>query len=309
MVKIQQVLAATLARMKLAVWLVAAGLCMGAGPVEAVSARLIIESNLDLPGGEEWFQVSYASFAGLKANDASSTGFLPQDLAPDYSLADIADDPRGYQVLLQANPGSRVGSPLFLLSYASWDDLQRHQPSAMQWLKQDVSLNYAVHGFAYDGTAYHLLLESNADRPGGEELYLVSYASFADLLADKSSGEQFLPLDINPSYSVAGLAFDQGSYRLLLESNVDAGAGDELFLISYASFADFLNHQPSDIAFLDLDVSPYYSVHGFEFETSAVPEPGSAVLMLAGMALVGAVVRRRWLWQGAVGLANGDGCR
>jgi len=286
---------------KLATIVAASGFLACAGAAQAGTARLVLESNADRSGGAELFQASYASYADFLGNAANSTGFLNQDIGADYSVADIAYDHGAYRLLLESNADKSGGAELFVASYNSWADVLNNTASSTQFLDQDIGADYSVHGFTYDGDAYRLLLESNADKSGGAELFIASYSSYADFLGNTASATQFLDQDIGGDYSVAGLGFDNGAYRLLLESNADKSGGAELFIASYNSYADFLGNTASATQFLDQDIGGDYSVHGFEFETDpagpgngggGVPEPATWMMMLAGFAGIGAVRRR-----------------
>src|SRR4029079_19659597 len=82
-----------------------------------------------------------------------------------------------------------------------------------------------------------VLLESNADRNAGNELYQVTYNSWADVLSNTIAAQGFLPLDLNPLFSNADLTFDVTAYRLLLESDADRNASNELYQVTYNSWA------------------------------------------------------------------------
>ncbi len=112
-----------------------------------------------------------------------------------------------------------------------------------------------------------VLLESDADRSDGTEIFLTSYASVGDFLASPPGVPgQFSGLNISPDYSVAGLVYD-GMYRVLLESNDDRSDGTELFLASYGSFDDLVNSPPGVPGqFSGLNISPDYSVAGLAFD-------------------------------------------
>ncbi len=139
-----------------------------------------------------------------------------------------------------------------------------------------------------------VLLESDADAAGGSEVYLASYASLADLLADSPSAPtQFLPINVASGFSIGGFAYD-GSYRLLLESDADAAGGSEVYLASYASLADFLADSPSaPTQFLPINVASGFSTVGYANVSSGapVPEPATWMFMIAGFGIGGGAIR------------------
>jgi hypothetical protein len=59
---------------------------------------------------------------------------------------------------------------------------------------------------------YRLMLESRTDAGSGQEIYLATFNSFADLLSATASSNGFSLLDIQPAFSVVGLTYD-GAYR------------------------------------------------------------------------------------------------
>ena len=94
---------------------------------------------------------------------------------------------------------------------------------------------------------------------------------------------------------------EAASYVTLLESNADLGAGSEIFMVTYNSFADLLSDTQSSASFSQLNVNPSYSVGGLAaiYDTSgggngSVPEPPTAILALIALSLFG-MATRRWV--------------
>ncbi len=91
------------------------------------------------------------------------------------------------------------------------------------------------------------------------------------------------------------------SYRLLLESDTDTTANNEVFLTSFASFDDLVNSPPTGGVgtFAGINIAPGFSVgglaHEFDpgFDPSPVPAPASLPVLAGGLAMLGAVARRR----------------
>ncbi len=75
------------------------------------------------------------------------------------------------------------------------------------FLPQDIAAAFSVGGVFFDGS-YRLLLESDDNRLGGQELFQQSYASLEGLLADEGGSGTFLPQDIAAAFSVGGVFFD-----------------------------------------------------------------------------------------------------
>src|SRR5262245_24615921 len=82
-----------------------------------------------------------------------------------------------------------------------------------------------------------ILLESDADRNAGNELYQLEYTTRTNMLSNTIGAQNFSALDINPIFSAHDFAND-GRVNLLLESDADRNANNEVYLVQYASLAD-----------------------------------------------------------------------
>jgi hypothetical protein len=86
-----------------------------------------------------------------------------------------------------------------------------------------------------------------------------------------------------------------------LESDADGQTGQEIFLLSYNSFADLVNNTFASATFSQLNVNPAFSVGGLAaiYDNSgggngSVPEPPTAILTLIALSLFG-LAKRRWV--------------
>jgi hypothetical protein len=142
-----------------------------------------------------------------------------------------------------------------------------------------------------------LLLERDTDAGAGSEVFLVTYDSFADLLSNDFSASSFSQLNINANFSAGGLAFDGSAYQLLLERDTDAGAGSEVFLVTYDSFADLLSNDFSASSFSQLNINANFSVGGLVAEVppgvEPLPIPEPATFAVFGFGLAGLRLTRR----------------
>lgn len=90
------------------------------------------------------------------------------------------------------------------------------------------------------------------------------------------------------------VAAGAGSYPSMLSARNDQGAGRDVFIISYDSLDDLLN-SPAGApgSFSGINVASDYMASGLAHQPlPAVPEPGSAVMLLAGLAPLASTRRR-----------------
>jgi hypothetical protein len=135
----------------------------------------------------------------------------------------------------------------------------------------------------------HLVLESDEDRPAGEEVFLATYGSLDDFFAGTFATAGFTDINISPGFSIAGFTFSDTGYHMLLQSDEDRPAGQEVFLATYGSLDDFFAGTFATAGFTDINISPGFRIRGFtmEFEVSdphvRVPEPSTSSTLLIGV--------------------------
>lgn len=263
--------------------------------------RLVLQARADAGAGTEVFVASYSSYAGQVNSPAAVGGdFSGIDIGPGYQVAGLTYDGQ-YRLALSTRADGAAGSELFIATYATYADLV-NSPAAVggDFSGIDVGPGYRVAGLAYDGQ-YRLALTTRADGAAGSELFIATYATYADLVNSPAAvGGSFSGIDIGSGYEVASLTYD-GQYRLALTTRNDAAAGAELFIATYASFADLIG-SPAAVGgdFSGIDIGPGYRIAALAFEPAAdtppngVPEPAGAALLLLGLgALVGTRRLRR----------------
>lgn len=171
-----------------------------------------------------------------------------------------------YRLLLESDQDASEGSEVYLVSFNSQGELIAGVPAASQVSQLNIDAGFSIGGFVVDGGAYRLLLESRRDAGAGSELFVLSFNSLNDLLAGDIAASQASQLNIDAGFSIGGFAVDGGIYRVLIESDLDAAGGSELFLLSFNSLGEFLAGDHSASQTLQLDVSARFSLGGFTVE-------------------------------------------
>jgi len=233
-----------------------------ANAVHASSFKLLLESDENQSGGAEVFLTSFNSFTDLVGANISSSTFSQLNIGANFSVRGLTYDGSDYHLLLESDENQSGGAEVFLTSFNSFSDLVAANISSSTFSQLDIGANFSVRGLTYDGSDYHLLLESNEDRSSGSEVFLTSFNSFTDLLAGNISNSTFSQLNIGTDFSVEGMAYDGSDYHLLLESNEDRSSGSEVFLTSFNSFTDLVGANISSSTFSQLNIGANFSSGG-----------------------------------------------
>ncbi|MHC4954748.1 MAG: hypothetical protein ACYTGZ_12755, partial [Planctomycetota bacterium] len=154
------------------------------------------------------------------------------------------------------------------MSYDSLADFMSDDFASRGFSQLDIASFFSMSGFAHDGSQYHVVLESDPDQGAGSEVFLVSYDSLADFMSGTFASRGFSQLDIAGSFSMGGFAYDGRQYHVVLESDIDEGAGSEVFLVSYDSLADFMSGTFASRGFSQLDIASFFSMSGFAYDGS-----------------------------------------
>jgi hypothetical protein len=171
-------------------------------------------------------------------------------------------------ILLESRVDAGSGAEVFHIDYASLADVKANNFSGTGFTPMDINSAFRMADYAYDHGTYRILLESRADAAGGAEVALVNFNSFADLETNHFSSSLFLPVNINPDFSIMGFTYD-GAYRLLLESDADAGSGAEVAEITYNTYADLLANNFSASGFTPINIAADFRGAGLGFDGSA----------------------------------------
>jgi hypothetical protein len=130
---------------------------------------------------------------------------------------------QSYRLMLQTRADSARPAEVFVANYGSYADFVA-SPAAVNgdFWGIDIGSQYQVSGLAYDGQ-YRLLLSTRNDGGPPGEVFVATYASYADLIASPAAvGGDFSGIDIGSSYEVVAFAYD-GRYRLVLQTRTDSG--------------------------------------------------------------------------------------
>ena len=111
-----------------------------------------------------------------------------------------------------------------------------------------------------------LLFERDVDGPGGTELAINTYPSFADFFAGTNFTSQFSAINVNAPYSVGGITWDGTAYQVLFERDIDGPGGTELAINTYPTLADFFAGTNFTSQFSAINVNSPYSVGGITWD-------------------------------------------
>ena len=236
----------------------------GTSPVPVVPDPAAVQGT----GDREPIPPTQASPASVP--DASDSIEVPGDPTQTRARdlgASSADSP--FRLVLESNADAAAGLEVFVNSYPTFADVLADTNATGSFSDVNISPSFTTTGFTFDGEAYHLVLESNADAAAGLEVFVNSYPTFADMLADTNATGSFSDVNISPSFTTTGFTFDGEAYHLVLESNADAAAGLEVFVNSYPTFADMLADTNATGSFSDVNISPSFTTTGFTFDGEA----------------------------------------
>ena len=141
--------------------------------------------------------------------------------------------------------------------------------------------------------AVHLIFERDIDIAGQTDLFLISYASQADFVSNTAPAQTALPQAIAGNFSLGGLTVDAlGGWHLIFERDIDIVGQTDLFLISYASQADFVSNTAPAQTALPQAIAGNFSLGGFHIDVvsapppNGVPAPGTAPLLVLGVVML-----------------------
>ncbi len=244
----------------------------------AIPFELLYQS--DPQFGNETFLLSYDSLADFANASLASNVTTANNFATGGYIAGFTYDGSQYQLLYQSDP--QFGNETFLLSYDSLTDFANANLASNVTTANNFATGGYVAGFTYDGSQYQLLYQS--DPQFGNETFLLSYDSLADFANANLASNVITANNFATGGYVAGFTYDGSQYQLLYQS--DPQFGNETFLLSYDSLADFANaNLASNVTTANNFATGGY-VAGFNasIPASAVPGPPTLVMLLLGLA-------------------------
>lgn len=167
---------------------------------------LIQETSSDQPSGSEVFFYSFVSIADLVLGAPAASGFSFLDIDPLWSIGGFASDGGQYHLILETDDDQSSGAEVRLLSYDSLLDFLLDDRADSGFSELDVDGLWDIGGFAADGDQYHVVIESQADRPGGEEVFYITYDSIADFLSDDGVAFDFSNVDVPSDFGIGGFS-------------------------------------------------------------------------------------------------------
>jgi hypothetical protein len=165
-----------------------------------------------------------------------------------------------FSAVFETDADAGSGDEVVWQGYHSMNDFMLSNQYDYFYSEIDIASTYSMGGFACDEHQCQLLLESNADAGGGNEVYLVTYESLADFYTDTQVWGGFTAHDILSTFTTHGFASDGTRYYMVLESNADAGAGAEVYVMTYTSLANVISGTEESEAYSQININSDWSI-------------------------------------------------
>ena len=229
---------------------------------EAQSFHLFGEQSTTAVAGDESIIHSYDTVANLVANNNSGFSATQINWHSDFSTVGLAFDGKYRLMGEKATGTATAGNESAIFTYDTFSDLVSNNYSSQSFTQINWSGTYSTVGLAYDG-AYRLMGEQDTGAgSAGNESFIFTYDTFADLLANNWSSSAATQIDWTANYSTAGLSYD-GAFRLMGERNTEHGtAGDESFVYTYDTYTDLLANNESHFEATQINWSAAFATRG-----------------------------------------------
>ncbi|WP_017669157.1 PEPxxWA-CTERM sorting domain-containing protein [Sandarakinorhabdus sp. AAP62] len=279
-----------------------------AAQADSVTYRMMLQSRTDTAAPNEVYVASYADYPNLQSGTLGpGSTFTQIGISSAFEIAGLTHDGSAYRMMLQSRTDTAAPDEVYIASYANYADLLIGKLGPGSTFTQiGISSAFRIAGLAYDGS-YRMMLQSRADTAAPNEIYIASYATYADLLSGTlGPGSTFTQVGISSAFIAQGFDWDGSAYRLMLQSRADTAAPDEVYIASYATYADLLAGKLGPGSnFTQIGISSAFSIGGLAAEIvrdpppppppPGIPEPQSWALMILGFGSTGLAMRRRRL--------------
>jgi hypothetical protein len=267
-------------------WVSAAAVVPGATAI-AAPFTLVVETRADAPGGQELFVENFPTLNDfVQTGVHTNLGFSLLNIDPAFKLVALTNNGSAYAAVVETRVDAPGGQELFVETFPTLNDFVQtgvHTNLGFSLLNIDPAFELA--GFTFDGSKYVAVVETRADAPGGQELFVETFPTLNDFVqTGVHANPGFSLLNIDPAFRLAALTYDGSEYLAVVETRTDAPGGQELFVEGFPTLNDFVQtgaHKNYGFSLLDID--PAFELAGFTTEiapTVAAPEPTTAAILL-----------------------------
>jgi hypothetical protein len=135
-----------------------------------------------------------------------------------------------YTVVVETRADAPGGQELFGESFPTRNDfVQTGVHTNYGFSLLDIDPAFQLVALTYNGSEYVAVVETRADAPGGQELFVEGFPTLNDFVqTGVHTNYGFSLLDIDPAFQLAGFTYDGSEYVAVVETRADAPGGQEL---------------------------------------------------------------------------------
>jgi hypothetical protein len=173
----------------------------------AAPYTLVVETRADAPGGQELFVESFPTLNDFVQTEVHTNyGFFLLDIDPAFQLAGFTYDGSEYVTVVEPRADAPGGQELFVETFPTLNDfVQTGVHTNYGFSLLDIDPAFRLAALTYDGTEYLAVVETRADAPGGQELFVEGFPTLNDLVqTGVHTNYGFSLLDIDPAFQLAG---------------------------------------------------------------------------------------------------------
>ena len=168
--------------------------------------RLLGETNTAASAGTESAIYTYDSYADLVNNNWSSWSWTQIDWDPKYHTVGLEYDGK-YRLMGETDTTAGAGVESVMWTYDTYADLLANN-GTFQWTNFDWNPSFHTGGLAFDGK-YRLYGEQDTTTNGaGSEGIIFTYDTYADLMANNWSNDEFTQVDWEPRRMTRGFTYE-----------------------------------------------------------------------------------------------------